>query len=208
MTVDIARAVEEARSVRKAGAGDVPRVAAALAHAFETDPAFGWVLHDAPGRREALARGFKVLLERLWLDQDECYTTACFVGAAVWERPGEWKVSPLEQLRLAPAIIRAYGRHAGRALRASLAMESGHPDEEHYYLPFVGVVPGWQGRGIGAALLRPVLDRCDRERVPAYLEASSPRNRALYQRHGFEVTEEFRLGRGSPPLWRMWRAPR
>ena len=48
----------------------------------------------------------------------------------------------------------------------------------------------------------------DRDGVAAYLEASSPRNRVLYERHGFEVTEEFTLGRGSPPLWRMWRAPR
>jgi len=43
--------------------------------------------------------------------------------------------------------------------------------------------------------------------VPAYLEATSPRNRALYERHGFKVTEEFTLGPGSPPLWRMWRPP-
>ena len=43
--------------------------------------------------------------------------------------------------------------------------------------------------------------------MPAYLEASSPRNRALYERHGFAVTEEFFLGKGSPPLWRMWREP-
>jgi hypothetical protein len=43
--------------------------------------------------------------------------------------------------------------------------------------------------------------------VPAYLEASTPRNRALYERHGFTVTEEFVLGKGSPPLWRMWREP-
>jgi hypothetical protein len=55
--------------------------------------------------------------------------------------------------------------------------------------------------------MRPVLDRCDAEKVPAYLEATSPRNRALYERHGFEVTEEFTLGPESPPLWRMWRPP-
>jgi hypothetical protein len=41
----------------------------------------------------------------------------------------------------------------------------------------------------------------------AYLEASSPRNRGLYEHHGFGVTEEFSLGAGSPPLWRMWRDP-
>ena len=68
----------------------------------------------------------------------------------------------------------------------------------------IGIGPGWQGRGFGSALLRPILERCDRERLPAYLEASSPRNRALYERHGFEVAEEMRVS-DSPPLWRMWR---
>jgi ribosomal protein S18 acetylase RimI-like enzyme len=185
----------------------VAQVASVLAAAFESDPAFTWVLNDAPGRLAVLKRGFTLFLERLWLHQGESYTTDAIAGAAIWERPGEWKVSPLMQLRMAPALIGAFGRHAPRLLRANVAMESGHPDEAHYYLPFVGVAPEWQGRGIGAALLRPVLERCDRERLGAYLEASSPRNRALYERHGFAVTEEFFLGRGSPPLWRMWRTP-
>jgi hypothetical protein len=56
--------------------------------------------------------------------------------------------------------------------------------------------------------MRPILERCDRERMPAYLNAGSPRSRDLYLRHGFEVTEEFRLPEGGPPLWRMWREPR
>ncbi len=67
--------------------------------------------------------------------------------------------------------------------------------------------PDDQGRGIGSALLRPVLTRCDREGVPAYLEASSERNRALYARHGFEVVERIELPGGGPPMWRMWREP-
>ena len=43
----------------------------------------------------------------------------------------------------------------------------------------MGFEPEWQGRGLSTALLRPVLERCDDEKLPAYLEASSPRNRAL-----------------------------
>ena len=92
-------------------------------------------------------------------------------------------------------------------MQAINSLESDQPHDQHYYLPFVGVVPDWQGRGLGAALLAPVLERCDSERMPAYLEASAPRNRALYERLGFVVTKEFRLGKGSPPLWRMWRDP-
>jgi ribosomal protein S18 acetylase RimI-like enzyme len=88
------------------------------------------------------------------------------------------------------------------------AMEKVHPHEPHMYLPAVGIAPEWQGRGFGAALLRPVLERCDRQRLPAYLESSNPRNLVLYERHGFETIEELSVAKDAPPLWRMWRSPR
>ena len=50
-----------------------------------------------------------------------------------------------------------------------------------------------------------MLARCDRERMPAYLESSTERSRALYERHGFQTTEVIRMPRGGPPLWLMWR---
>jgi len=47
----------------------------------------------------------------------------------------------------------------------------------HWYFYYLGTEPEKQGTGIGAAVMRPVLDLCDRHRLPAYAEASSPRNR-------------------------------
>ena len=49
--------------------------------------------------------------------------------------------------------------------------------------------------------------RLDRDRVPAYLEASCERNRELYLRHGFELRAELTLPEG-PTLWLMWRDPK
>ena len=40
--------------------------------------------------------------------------------------------------------------------------------------------------------------------MPAYHEATTPRNRALYERHGYVTQGEFTLPDG-PTLWRMWR---
>ena len=70
-----------------------------------------------------------------------------------------------------------------------------------------GVSPDRQGQGLGSALMRPTLDRCDEEGLPAYLEASSERNAALYERLGFELKDELRFA-GSPPLRLMLRPPR
>lgn len=113
-----------------------------------------------------------------------------------------------DQLRLLPRVARNAGRYLPRVLTTISFTESKHPLEPHYYLPALGVEPEWQGGGVGSALMRPILERCDREGFPAYLEASTPRNRALYERHGFELVEEVRVPRGGPPLWRMWREPR
>jgi GNAT superfamily N-acetyltransferase len=205
--VDIAAAAREASTVCRAAAGEAQRLAAVLGRAFYDNPPIEWVLPDASRRLRILERAFELYLRRIWLPQDECYTTDGAVGAAVWMLPGRWEVGTAQELRLLPAMVAIYKRFLPRVLRALTALESSHPDEPHYYLAFIGVDPGWQGRGLGSALMHPVLDRCDGERMPAFLEASTPRNRALYERHGFEVTEEFRLGKGSPPLWRMWREP-
>src|SRR5262245_51078322 len=198
-------AYEEARSVRKGDPAAITAMAEALARAFYDDPVFSWVLRHDKRRMKILRRGFALFLRQVWLDHEETWTTAGAVGAAVWEQ------GLGTQVALLPSILGVFGRHSPRVLRAITMLERDHPAEPrhapHYYLAFLGVDPAWQGRGLGAALLAPVLERCDSERLPAYLEASTPRNRALYERHRFEVTEEFKLGGTAPIQWRMWREP-
>jgi GNAT superfamily N-acetyltransferase len=73
----------------------------------------------------------------------------------------------------------------------------------------VGTEPARQGQGVGAAVMQPVLDVCDRDRLPAYLEATCERNRGLYLRHGFrDVGEPLTLPGNGPEVYPMWRDPR
>jgi GNAT superfamily N-acetyltransferase len=195
------------QAVRKATLADVPRLAVALARAFDTDPPMRWFLCDAATRVERARRLFDVMLRRVHMRRDDCYTTSDVVGGALWVPPGTWRLGVVDQVALLPGMLRVFGRGLGRAQRGLTVMESGHPTAPHYYLDSLGVEPEWQGKGLGSALMAPVLERCDRERIPAYLNAGSPRSRNLYARHGFHVTEEFRLPDEGPPLWRMWRDP-
>jgi len=129
----------------------------------------------------------------------------------VWFPPGRWKARTWEDLRDAPRWLALFGRELGfgqQAQEVRRAMEAHHRDlPGHWYLLYVGVRPGRQGQGVGGALLRPVLEECDRAGTPAYLEASCERNRALYARHGFEDREPYALPRGGPVVFPMWRAP-
>jgi predicted GNAT family N-acyltransferase len=55
--------------------------------------------------------------------------------------------------------------------------------------------------------MRHGLVACDRDQQPAYLEATSPTSRSLYERYGFRALGEIRSG-DSPPLFPMLREPR
>jgi GNAT superfamily N-acetyltransferase len=86
-------------------------------------------------------------------------------------------------------------------------IEREHPIEPHWYLAVLGTDPSAQGHGLGSALLRSRLSRCDDRRFPAYLESSKESNVPYYERFGFRVTGEIRVPGGGPRVWPMWRNP-
>lgn len=92
------------------------------------------------------------------------------------------------------------------ALRFLRDLEDAHPAEPHWYLAHLATRPNHQGRGVGTALVRFGLDRCDRERLPAYLESSNPARVSFYHRFGFEVIDRVTAGDG-PTVMLMWRDP-
>lgn len=81
-----------------------------------------------------------------------------------------------------------------------------HPRSPHWYLAVLGTDPSAQRTGIGSALIKPTLRRCDTDGIPAYLESSKEANISFYQRHGFRVTQEIKVPQG-PMLWAMLREP-
>jgi ribosomal protein S18 acetylase RimI-like enzyme len=191
--------------VRKANPGDVHELSAALARAFDDDPVMRWAFPRARLRAGLVRRFFKLRMRRL-LGHDEIYTVRR-VGGALWAPPGRWRVSAREQLELLVRLAENLGPHTPRVLRGLHEIEEHHPSDPHFYLAVLGVDPPVQGRGMGSALMGPVLRACDGDGVPAYLESSKERNVDFYSRHGFRVIEELSLPAG-PPVWLMWREPR
>jgi ribosomal protein S18 acetylase RimI-like enzyme len=194
--------------VRQATLDDLARLSRVLARAFADDPVTYYFFPDAGKRPAQLPRFFgDLFLHRMALGRDEIYTDDRVQGIASWTPPGMGHTSTTDMLRLMPRMAALWGRRLPRALRGLSFMEANFPEEPHWHLPFLGVAPEAQGLGIGSSLMRPILERCDRDGVPAYLEASTTRSRALYLRHGFTVLDEVRLPDDGPPLWRMWREP-
>lgn len=198
--------VPEAPAVRQATADDIAPLSSALARAFADDPVMTWLF---PQSRQLQRVGayFAAELRHVSLRHGLTFTTPGIQGGAIWLPPDQWQFKPREILRTLPATVRAFGRRLPRALGTLMQVEKKHPRASHYYLATLGTDPAFQGKGVGSALLRPVLDRCDAEGMPAYLESSKERNVAFYGRHGFTVTDELDLA-GGPRLWLMWREPR
>jgi ribosomal protein S18 acetylase RimI-like enzyme len=182
--------------VRVATAADHRVVVDDLLEAFMDDPVLCWVFPDSD-RRRRYGRHFFELTARRLLPGGLAWRADG--GAALWAAPGRWRESFPQSLRLSIATFPGIRRRSPRVARGLLALEARHPQEPHLYLPTIGVRPDRQGRGLGSALLRPGLQYADAAGLPAYLESSSPRNVALYERHGFAVTAEHTLP-GGPAL--------
>ena len=194
--------------VRPAEPAEAEGIAASMARAFAEDPALGFLLGE--GRREErLVRFFAAELRLVAFPHEVVWTTDDLLGGAIWAKPGHWRVPVRASVLEGPAMVSVFGRRLGLALWTRLRMERLHPRKpESYYLAAIGLDPREQGRGLGSALMEPMLERMDAEGTPAYLEASTTRSRALYERHGFVTTGEIELPRGGPAIWPMWRDPR
>jgi GNAT superfamily N-acetyltransferase len=190
-------------SVRTAVAADARRCFEVLVLAFESDPVCRWVW---PERRQYL-KAFPLFARAFGgraIDLGSAHYYEGFLGVALWLPPG---VGPDEE-SLAEIMQQTVAEKSREAVFSMFEqMGAYHPGEPHMHLPLIGVGPASQGRGVGSELLRAMLEACDRDQVPAYLEATSPRNVALYRRHGFEALGRIQTA-DCPVIVPMLRRPR
>jgi ribosomal protein S18 acetylase RimI-like enzyme len=194
--------------VRKATSADQPRLSATLARAFDDDPLVNWMVAQDKRRSRRVFDAMSLTLRKMTMPHGEVYTTPEIQGGALWTPPGKWKMGVLQQILLLPEVVKfATVRRIPKVMGGIGAIEKKHPHQPHYYLFVLGVDPEMQGKGLGTQLMAPILERCDREGVPAYLESSKEKNLPLYERNGFKVTEQFQVPNGGPNIWLMWRDP-
>jgi GNAT superfamily N-acetyltransferase len=196
----------EQLALQPATADDVPRLAGVLAEAFLNDPVYTWLLPGSLRLKSRLRTVFAAEMEQYVLrNGGTVWTTPAYDGAVAALPPGAWEFPKSLTGKETLKWVRAFGTRSLLATRVARLMEERHLREPHYYVRFVGVRSALQGRGLGTALMQPTLEKADSAGLPTYLEASSERSAALYERLGFVHVGVLELP-GGPPVWPMRRS--
>ena len=190
--------------IDKAGRADLPAVMETLALAFHSDPALSWILPDPRHRARALRSLFRVLVPAdaragtvLRSDGDE--------AAALWRAPGRAGSGTLEFLRSVIPLVATFGTALPRGLKVQGGIDAHRPKGRFWYLHYVGVRPGHQGKGHGGRIIRAQTAAADRHALPCWLETATAENVPLYQRLGFVTQVEWDVPGGGPHFWGMMR---
>jgi len=197
--------VTRARFIRKARPSDAPKIVDTLLAAFAADPFVAWVVGD---RGEAARRRyFDLALRRLTLPHDTVWMTDDASSVALWAPSETWHLSPIAQLLMLPRVARVVGLGRMQTIGTGVErVESARPTEPFLLLVLLGTSPDAQRQGLATEVMRPGLERCDKERRVAVLDTSVPANVDFYRARGFEVLRQVELPEG-PRVWSLTRGP-
>jgi GNAT superfamily N-acetyltransferase len=189
---------------------NIAPAAMTLAKAFHEYPLIKWFTPDAERRLKTQPKSFRGIM-RSGLQLGEVYATSTKMeGVAIWYFPGDqwtpqkrkfslrrWFSSLFadkEQMKRTRAFV-YYANDVRKRLVPG----------RHFYLQVLGVDPVYQGQGYSSNLLKPMLERADKEGLPCFLETQAEKNVKLYEHFGFGVAEEDKIPGGDVMSWAMVR---
>ncbi|MFV2176319.1 GNAT family N-acetyltransferase [Actinomadura sp. LOL_016] len=189
-------------AVRPATWEDVPAAVRTLSRAF-ADYAFTRHVVAADRHEERVREFQELLLRRVGMEYGRVWVSNDVRAVAVWTTPDADPTPAFAEL--GPRTAELAGDRAEAYASAEAAIAPFRPAEPVWFLATVGVDPDAQGRGLGAAVVRPGVEEAERAGCPAFLETSSERNVRFYERLGFTTTAEVDLPGGGPRTWCMRR---
>lgn len=196
--------------VRLAEARDVPRIAATLTMALAESRWTRWALPD-DGRMQRLTRLHELDAGHRGVGTGTAWVTEDLGAVAVWEPPaGASGTRPLPD-DIRAALDRELPYLAASRARVVAETEAfvtaARPESPHWWLRHLGVRPSARRRGMAAAVLAPVLVRCDAEKMPAAAAVFSWANVRFLRGFGFQVIETTHTTDDELPLWVLVREP-
>lgn len=189
--------------LKKATRLDLERLISSIVLAFSSDPTARWMYPSAQQYLRSFPDFVRTFVARAF-DSKTVYYSNTYSGAAFWFPPQTEPDNEAVGTFLQQTICFQQQEEIFTVLEQ---MGSYHPHEPHWYLGILGVEPTQQKKGYGSALMKPTLEKCDRDGTIAYLESSNPTNIGFYEKHRFEVIGKIQAGK-SPTIFPMLRYPR
>ena len=198
---------EEGPDVRLAENRDVPRIAATLTIALAESRWTRWALPD-DGRMQRLTRLHELDAGHRGVATRSTWVTDDVDAVAAWEPPAGTAPLPAD---VAEALARELPYLAGNRARVvaetAALVGAARPSTPHWWLAHLGVRPSSRRRGLAAAVLAPVVVRCDTLQEVAAAAVYSWANVRFLRGFGFEVTAELRTSDDELPVWVVTRQP-
>ncbi len=183
-----------------------------LSVSFFDYPMFTFYFPDPKRRTRYLSWYFRNILNCA-LRYGEVYTTPENSGVIFTLPPGHTKISMWEYIQngffLTPFVLgfQNYKQSMDCESFVGYTKEKLMKNRPHYYLWGLAVDPSQKAKGIGAALMQPVLAKADARKMPIYLETHDEKNVQYYQKYSFDLIHTVRIPRYELPIWCMLREP-
>lgn len=116
-------------------------------------------------------------------------------GCALTLLPDKKKTTFKTILLDAKMAISSVGlRRVTKVLERDSKIKSAYPNNQIFYLWFIGVNPEAQQKGIGSDLLKDIIEESNNLKRPIYLETSMSENIKFYSKFGFTIYKELDFG--------------
>ncbi|MGY1738838.1 N-acetyltransferase [Geodermatophilus sp. SYSU D00684] len=194
--------------VRAAEPRDVPRIAATLTVALAESRWVRWAL-PLDGRTQRLTRLAELDAGHRGVATGTTWVSEDVDAVASWEAPAGAATTVPADVRAAleREVPRLHADRAEAVARTEAELAAALPEGPHWRLRALATRPRSRRRGLGGAVLAPVLARCDADGVPAALVAPAWAVVRFARGLGFEVTTATRSADGQLPLWVAVRPP-
>ncbi len=181
----------------------------ALARALANDP-FVRFIYSNPRQREEVLPGFLANFVNSCVNDGHIdvllLETGEVIGGALWMGPGNTMIAPITFIwRMVTggtlgAAVKLGMKRLNQMARYGEEVERIHrlTPIPHYYLSVLGIVPEFQGRGLGAMLLAPTIEQARKESLSLFAESTNPNNLTFYERRGFQRFHDGNPASGPP----------
>ena len=130
-------------------------------------------------------------------------------GASIWAKPLEKELDVVKSSEKKHFLKYGMGDASLRTYNSivSFMAEKAAPliGKDFWYLSIIGILPEFQGQGLGPDLVKEVLEKTDVLGVPTYLETFTTRNISFYNRIGYQVAGSFHEPTADATYWLMIR---